>query len=332
MANRTQKELIVDIKKLIEVDDSKDGRLLPACCIYRVPPTIRYLNEKAYTPKFTSIGPFHYDDKILQDMEEHKKVFFKEFTQRAMSSLGDLVSFVKHTEPKVRASYSDSIKLSEEELVKLILVDAGFIIELFIRYHKFHDEIRSDAKLSQPWLIVAISMDLVLLENQLPFFVIKELFNKAFPNNLWAEILVRNMIALEQRHYPYESYIMDYVFILDCLINTHKDVDVLVQKKIVSTRRGDTNNVATVVHGLCINVIQTGLSSEYMDICQRLNGFCEDCWHKKKAALRLDYCRTPWQIIVSIAGIIFLILSVVQTIFSILQEEVIRNAMGTQDS
>ncbi|XP_054817006.1 UPF0481 protein At3g47200-like [Prosopis cineraria] len=413
-------KVMVDIKQIIE--ESKDGCLPPTCCIYRVPPTIRHLNEEAYTPKLISIGPFHYGHKRLQEMEAHKKIFFKAFTQRAKSRLDDLVRFVKHSEPKVRASYSENIKLNEEELVKLILVDGGFIIELFMRYHNFDQEIPNDAKLSQPWLASTIKDDLVLLENQLPYFVIEELFNIAFPadhhddlpsfldlsykyfkyfniqylrpntdvcikhftdllrlfylptklpmRNLFTEVisnyvllyganelqeagvklkastskcsldlkfsghtleisqilvedrtemLFRNMIALEQCHYHSQSYIIDYVVLMDWLINTHKDVDVLVHKEIMATSVGDANNVVTLVNGLGINVLHLGFNSEYTDICRRLNGFCEHWWHKKKVTLRRDYCRTPWQFVVSIAGIILVILSVVQTLFSILQ-------------
>ncbi|XP_054816724.1 uncharacterized protein LOC129316364 isoform X2 [Prosopis cineraria] len=87
-------KVMVDIKNLIQ--DSGDGRLLPTCCIYRVPLTIRHLNEEAYTPKVISIGPFHYGDPRLQDMEEHKQILFKAFTQicKTFSATGHPCSFV----------------------------------------------------------------------------------------------------------------------------------------------------------------------------------------------------------------------------------------------
>ncbi|KAK7300106.1 hypothetical protein RJT34_10940 [Clitoria ternatea] len=40
----------------------------------------------------------------------------------------------------------------------------------------------------------------------------------------WTEIVFRNMVALEQCHYPHTSYITDYAVVLDFLINTGKDV------------------------------------------------------------------------------------------------------------
>ncbi|XP_028802467.1 UPF0481 protein At3g47200-like [Neltuma alba] len=61
-------------------------------------------------------------------------------------------------------------------------MDASFIIEFFIMYCG-NDELLKNGKLSQPWLQESIRFDLLLLENQLPFFVIDELFNKAFPHD-----------------------------------------------------------------------------------------------------------------------------------------------------
>ncbi|XP_054814978.1 UPF0481 protein At3g47200-like [Prosopis cineraria] len=414
------KEIMIEIRAMAET--SEDGLLSPFCCIYRVPPMIRLLKEEAYTPKVVSVGPFHYGDVRLQDMERHKRIMFKRFAGSAKTDLDTLVNFVKQSEPKVRASYSESIKHSKKDLVKLILVDAAFIIELFRMFYRGGYEVNKDAKLSHSWLRDAIVDDLLLLENQLPFFVIEELFDVAFPLDLRGDIpsfleltysyfiyyniqsldpspdisikhftdllrffylprgtiprrksfkgdgsdillysanelqeagvklkastskclldlkfsgsvfeipqiyieditetLFRNMIALERCHYPYESYIIDYAFVLDGLINNDKDVDALIREKIIHNWLGDTNEVATLFNGLGRNINQWNFSVEYLDICIRLNSFYQDPWHKKKATLKRDYFKTPWQTVASIAGIILLILTFIQTIFSILQ-------------
>ncbi|KAI9072858.1 hypothetical protein K1719_045176 [Acacia pycnantha] len=409
-----------------------DGLLSPNCCIYRVPTALRALNKEAYTPQIVSIGPFHHGNgnKRLQNMEMHKQILFKRFTQRAMSScqedlVKDLVAFVKDLEPKVRACYSEKITLTTGKLVKLILIDAGFIIELFT----------SNGNFSQQWLEDSIRDDLLLIENQLPFFVIKELYNKAFPqyhdgrsgysflkltydyfdcyncqklkpnahvkikhftdllrlfylrkemhqhgmtctheempqrdnssieegrhillynaNALQeagiklkaskskclldlkfsghileipqilvedgTEVVFRNMIALEHCHYPDDAYITNYALILDRLIDTSKDVDLLIDGKIVRHYLGDRHNVASFFNGLCKNVVQTNFNPKYVDICEGLNKYCENLWHKKVATLRRDYCNTAWRTVASVGGIILLVLTIVQTIFSVLQ-------------
>ncbi|KAI9124746.1 hypothetical protein K1719_004073 [Acacia pycnantha] len=342
-----------NIEKRIE--DCRDVDLTEDCCIYRVPFTLRGLKEEAYTPKVVSIGPFHYRNERLQDMEKYKQIMFKRFIQKAQTLLNDLVRLVRGFEPKVRASYSETIKLTEQELVEMTLMDAGFIIEFFLMLDVKPNK---DAKLSQPWLVSSIFDDLILLENQLPFFIITEIFNKASlkdslpsflkcthegfykefiipPNselipdieikhftdllrllplqrrkperhlisvdiesghilsynanalqeagiklknstdstssvllnlkfsghnnleipqivvNDRTEILFRNMIALEQCHYPDASYITDYAIELDALIDTYKDVDLLIGKEIVKSFLGDSDEVAS-----CLMVLQ----------------------------------------------------------------------------
>ncbi|MCI16797.1 hypothetical protein A2U01_0037941, partial [Trifolium medium] len=79
----------------------------------------------------------------------------------------------------------------------------------------------------------------------------------------WTEILFRNMVALEQCHYPYQSYITDYVAVLDFLINTGRDVDILVRKKILVNWLGDSDSVANLFNSLWKNVTHSNFSSDY---------------------------------------------------------------------
>ncbi|XP_054817008.1 UPF0481 protein At3g47200-like [Prosopis cineraria] len=170
-----QDDVMVDIEAIIQ--QSRDGLLDPDCCISRVPYTLRDIKPNAYAPKYISIGPFHYGEERLQDMERHKQFFLKIFKQRTSTSLEDLVCSVRRLVPKVRASYSENINLSDSELVKLTLRDAAFIIEFFYSFTR--GGLLGDAMLLSPALNGTIQVDLALLENQLPFFVIEELFNNA---------------------------------------------------------------------------------------------------------------------------------------------------------
>ncbi|EEF36552.1 conserved hypothetical protein [Ricinus communis] len=54
-------QVSLDIDKLEEYMNEELKVLQPLsdnCCIYRVPPQLRELNEMAYTPRVVSIGPF----------------------------------------------------------------------------------------------------------------------------------------------------------------------------------------------------------------------------------------------------------------------------------
>ena len=135
----------------------------------------------------------------------------------------------------------------------------------------------------------------------------------------WTETLFRNMVALEQCHYPYDSYICDYVAVLDYLINTGRDVDILVQRGILDNMLADSDSVANLYNGLWKNVTHLNFSSHFCIVSKDLNGFCNNPWHKLKATLRRDYCNTPWQTAASIAGILLLVLSLLQSVYSVLQ-------------
>ncbi|XP_059435364.1 UPF0481 protein At3g47200-like [Corylus avellana] len=159
----------------------------PECCIYRIPKQLRMVKVEAYTPKLVSIGPFHHRAAELKDMEKHKQRYLKHFLTRAWKSEEDLLKFIKDREVKIRHSYSEDCELESGNFVQMILLDAIFIIELFLKVtdndekeakRKEEEDCKkeSDYILSKPWLKEGILHDLILLENQLPFFVLEELY------------------------------------------------------------------------------------------------------------------------------------------------------------
>ncbi|KAK4285198.1 hypothetical protein QN277_001928 [Acacia crassicarpa] len=176
-------ELRIDIEAMIQ--EAKEDPLSQTCCIYKVPRSTREKNENIYTPTTISIGPFHYGDPRLRDMERYKVIMLKRFIQRFMTtlSLDNLISFVMSLETKVRASYSEDAFLTKKEFQKQMLLDGAFIIELFLSvYHLSDDNTQNmDAILRQPKLLSDVTKDLLLLENQLPLFFLEGLYRQAFP-------------------------------------------------------------------------------------------------------------------------------------------------------
>jgi hypothetical protein len=149
----------------------------PECCIYRVPKELRNVNETAYTPKLVSIGPFHRNGDGLKDMEMQKLRYFKNFLDRTKKRQEDLLKIIVDDEEKIRHCYSEDFdQLNSKDFVEMILLDAIFIIELF--WGDQND--RNDYIYRKPWLELAIQRDLILLENQLPFFVLEKLYKFAF--------------------------------------------------------------------------------------------------------------------------------------------------------
>ncbi|KAE9601115.1 hypothetical protein Lalb_Chr13g0294341 [Lupinus albus] len=207
------------------------------CCINRVPFDIRLLNQDAYTPKVVSIGPFHHHNPTLQNMERHKLIYFNKFLELGDVNLESLVIHVKEAEPNFRRSYADTLDLTKEELVKIILVDSCFIIELFWRFY-YNEWLEGDVFFLTHWLTTKIRLNLLLIENQL-FFALENLFNRAFISD--------------------------------------SDVDALIQNDVLVNWLDDTDSVTNVYNGLWKNITHLNFSSHYIHLYLDTNAFCSVC-------------------------------------------------------
>ncbi|CAN1274405.1 UPF0481 protein At3g47200 [Linum perenne] len=80
----------------------------------------------------------------------------------------------------VRASYSERFdKLSDTKLAEIMLLDGCFILELFLRYSNSDLRLESDPIFTTSWMVLTLQRDLILLENQIPFFILDWLFTLA---------------------------------------------------------------------------------------------------------------------------------------------------------
>ncbi|KAI4345968.1 hypothetical protein L6164_013051 [Bauhinia variegata] len=149
-------------------------------CIYRAPLKVRRINEIAYTPRVISIGPFHLRDERLQSMksmQQLKLIYLKSFLEGTGLTLADCVSKIQEWEADIRNCYAENIQPESDDFVEMVLIDACFIIELFFRYYDAKQWTGTDplfAKLAED-----VAHDLILLENQLPYFVLDGLYNLA---------------------------------------------------------------------------------------------------------------------------------------------------------
>ncbi|XP_041009628.1 UPF0481 protein At3g47200-like [Juglans microcarpa x Juglans regia] len=167
----------MNIESTKELESSKPDLLSPQRCIYKVPDHLRKLNEMSYTPRVISIGPLHHgNEKLQSSMENYKVKYLNDFVLRAQTSLEDLIKIVKDSEEMVRECYAEDIELNSDEFVNMILRDAAFIIEYFWRNRFPKQWTAEDKKLIKPWLTNRMQLDLLLLENQLPFFIIEKLY------------------------------------------------------------------------------------------------------------------------------------------------------------
>ncbi|XP_042520288.1 UPF0481 protein At3g47200-like [Macadamia integrifolia] len=155
-------------------------------CIFRVPHVLSQQSEGAFAPNIVSIGPFHHGHENLKSMEEFKLWYLHSLLSRAPTAHTSLKIFTKairQLEERARECYAEElIDLDSDEFVEMMLVDGCFILELFRRKENgIGGGQRDDPISSTPWMDTYLRVDLMLLENQVPWSVLECLFNLTVP-------------------------------------------------------------------------------------------------------------------------------------------------------
>ncbi|XVF06363.1 hypothetical protein REPUB_Repub06bG0041700 [Reevesia pubescens] len=154
--------------------------------IPKVPHQLRQVNERAYTPRLISIGPYHRGRSDLHAMEFHKVCYLRKLLQREAdpnNGLRKLEAISIVMEIQARDSYEENpVNMTSEEFVAMMVLDGCFVVEL-IRKFMYPELIeRDDVLFKQNPNLPIIAQDLLLLENQLPFFLLDKLFQETKGN------------------------------------------------------------------------------------------------------------------------------------------------------
>ncbi|KAA8521776.1 hypothetical protein F0562_012449 [Nyssa sinensis] len=366
--------------------------------IHRVPKSFRDLDTSAYTPKFISIGPLHSDNDNLQ-MRELKLRYMSDLVCRTPTPLSAWDACITELEPQARGCYAEARA-----------------------YCYFRGQNRpersSDPIFNNDWMIPVLRRDLMLFENQIPFFVLEELFrltaghmlnssvqslssyvidffletlhletvviqerldtrtrgshlldllrNCYFPTKKEAakedfkfrysatelgragvkfrkssgkepfdakffngtfelphlpiydstESFFKNIIAFEQCCFNVSHRFTSFVSLMDALINSDKDVELLEQEEVIENNLGKSERVSTMFNNMCIGIV---VKDDYFtEPCKLASDYYNSCWRNHLASFRSKYLRSPWAFISVIAAIVLFALTILQTVYSIL--------------
>ena len=119
------------------------------------------------------------------------------------------------------------------------------------------------------------------------------------------ECVIRNLMAFEQCHYPQEAIVCNYIVLLDHLINTAEDVDLLVEKKVLVNWLGNNEAVATLINKLSHQIVE-GNQSCYYELSEKIRGHYSSCWSKLMATLTHEYFRDFWRGTTTLVAIVVL--------------------------
>ncbi|XP_034693072.1 UPF0481 protein At3g47200-like [Vitis riparia] len=149
--------------------------------IPRVPVTLRYiLNYPRWIkPKVISIGPYYYGDKYLQEVQKLKYQHAEKFIRESQQQTNELYQKIENEIDDLAMCYDSCEATSEDDKKKLatiFLLDGCFLLR-FIYYSNKEEGINALSFTNHD--MTYIRQDLFLLENQLPYQVLKLLFEHA---------------------------------------------------------------------------------------------------------------------------------------------------------
>lgn len=179
---------VITINRQVEIINAQMQRLLEphhivdddgsSSCIFRVPQSLLEINKEAYQPQIVSIGPYH-DGKDLPMIKEHKWRYLNGLIKKTDAPLKSLLNSIVSMEKKIRQSYSETILHCSEDLAIMMVLDGVFLIEFFRKFGKMNHEHQNDPIFQMVWVIPFLMRDFLRIENQIPFFVLQELFDES---------------------------------------------------------------------------------------------------------------------------------------------------------
>ncbi|XP_068649065.1 UPF0481 protein At3g47200-like [Aristolochia californica] len=149
--------------------------------IYQVPRHIKGDYPKQFEPQVVSIGPYHHGAEHLKPMEEHKQRALRRFLKfhrkpfdLYVNALNPLVSELKNAYGQLDVTWDDI------KFLKLMIVDGCFMLEILrppTGKYADNDPVFGISRRST--IMSDLKRDLMMIENQLPFLVLKKLLEVA---------------------------------------------------------------------------------------------------------------------------------------------------------
>lgn len=127
-----------------------------------------------------------------------------------------------------------------------------------------------------------------------------------------------NCVAYEQCHKSCSKHMTTYTTLLDCLVNTFKDVEYLCDHDILENYYGTDSELARLINNMgkdvTFDIDRCYLAKVFNDVNQHYR----NNWHLTWASFRYTYFSTPWSFISAFAALLLLILTIIQTCYTVL--------------
>ncbi|XP_057756574.1 putative UPF0481 protein At3g02645 [Arachis stenosperma] len=226
---------VIKIREILDEDLDYGDEL--SVSIFNVPKTLMAIHQDSYIPQQVAIGPYHYWRQELYEMERYKLAAAKRFQNQLQSlKLEHIVVQLIRFEHRIRGCYHKYLNVNGETLAWMMVVDAAFLLE-FLQIFANHDGTMTIGVSSRMSHLLdyagrklahnAILKDIVMLENQIPLFVLRKMLEFKFSSLELADDMLFSMFIglfkdlspfspMEEEDYP-QILVSECAHLLDFL-------------------------------------------------------------------------------------------------------------------
>ncbi|KAL9831871.1 hypothetical protein AtNW77_Chr3g0205111 [Arabidopsis thaliana] len=206
----TREEWVIWIKdKMEQVMRDAATTSWDKLCIYRVPLSFQKSDKNSYFPHTVSLGPYHHGDEHLRPMDYHKWRAVNMVMKRTKQGIEMYIDAMKELEERARACYEGPIGLSSNKFTQMLVLDGCFVLDLFRGAYEGFSKLgydRNDPVFAMRGSMHSIRRDMLMLENQLPLFVLNRLLElqlgTQYQTGLVAQLAVRFFNPLMPTYMP----------------------------------------------------------------------------------------------------------------------------------
>jgi len=199
---------VIQIKESLDIlQQDKEEEEEFCMSIFNVPKELLAQMPEAYTPQSVSIGPHHHWRSELYDMERYKLASARRFQKRINGRKFEpvVVEEFKKYDWQIRSCYHKFIDYKEETLAWIMALDATFLLEC-LQFYVRHADKSSHVDVKQLGRVLhptgtgsthnSIFRDLMMLENQLPLFLLQNLLELQLGSKAKAEERLSSLLKL----------------------------------------------------------------------------------------------------------------------------------------
>ncbi|KAJ7970109.1 Plant protein of unknown function (DUF247) [Quillaja saponaria] len=150
-------------------------------CVFHVPKSLSSAKPEAYVPQLIALGPYHHFRPELYPMERFKITAAKRILNLFKNiQLSQLIFELEKLGPYIRACYHKYLDLKDDTLACIMAIDSLFFLDLLHGYAKIENNGEQMSHLVHTRGVKltkdAILRDVLMLENQIPFVVLRKIF------------------------------------------------------------------------------------------------------------------------------------------------------------